>query len=90
MQSIQFTVTAAEGIHARPATMLVSTSAAFASTTEIIYNDKRSNLKSILAIMSLGIPTDAHITIEINGADEVVAKEKLLTTITSLELGIIQ
>lgn len=90
MQSIQFTVTAAEGIHARPATMLVSASAAFASTIEILFNGNRSNLKSILAAMSLGIPADASVAIEINGDDEVAAKEKLIETITSLELGNIQ
>ncbi|MBQ0140403.1 MAG: HPr family phosphocarrier protein [Kurthia sp.] len=90
MQSIQFTVTAAEGIHARPATMLVSASAAFASTIKLIFNGNRSNLKSILAVMSLGIPADADVAIEINGADEDAAKEKLVSTIASLELGNIQ
>lgn len=89
MENIQFTVTAAEGLHARPTTVLVSTAAAFTSTIEIIYAGKRSNIKSILAVMSLGVPTNADVEIEINGADEVAAKAKLVAAISDLELGTI-
>lgn len=89
MEKIQFTVTEAQGLHARPATTLVSSSAAFTSTININYADKSANIKSILAVMSLGIPTNAQVEIEISGDDEVTAKEKLVSVITELELGTI-
>lgn len=87
MENIKFTVTAAEGLHARPTTVLVSTAAAFSSTIEIIYANKRSNIKSILAVMSLGVPANAEVEIELNGDDEAAAKTKLVQTITDLQLG---
>lgn len=87
MEKIQFTVTEAQGLHARPATTLVSSAAAFTSTININYADKTANIKSILAVMSLGVPTNAQVEIEISGDDEVAAKEKLMNVITELQLG---
>lgn len=87
MESIQFTITAAEGLHARPATMLVSASSAFTSDLQLVYGEKKGNLKSILAIMSLGVPTGSDVSIEISGDDATLAKNQLTQIITDLSLG---
>ncbi|NBJ69266.1 MULTISPECIES: phosphocarrier protein HPr [Clostridia] len=65
-----FTITADTGVHARPATLLVNKAGQFESEVEITYNDKTVNLKSIMGVMSLGIPKGAKIKISANGSDE--------------------
>ncbi|MER2090212.1 phosphocarrier protein HPr [Sporosarcina sp. JAI121] len=66
----QFTVTDAQGIHARPASVLVSTANKFKSDISLVHNNKKVNLKSILGVMSLGIGLDEEIKITATGIDE--------------------
>lgn len=70
-----FTVTAETGIHARPATVLVQTASRFDADVNLEYNGKTVNLKSIMGVMSLGIPQGSQIKIIAAGsdADEAVA-----------------
>ncbi|WP_077327724.1 phosphocarrier protein HPr [Virgibacillus siamensis] len=70
MKEQTFTITADTGVHARPATLLVNKAGQFESEIEISYNDKSVNLKSIMGVMSLGIPKDAQVKITANGGDE--------------------
>ncbi|MDY0405251.1 phosphocarrier protein HPr [Virgibacillus sp. 179-BFC.A HS] len=65
-----FTITADTGVHARPATLLVNKAGQYESEVEISYNGKKVNLKSIMGVMSLGIPKGAQITISAEGTDE--------------------
>ena len=65
-----FTITADTGVHARPATLLVNQAGQFESEVELIYNNKKVNLKSIMGVMSLGIPKGAEIEITATGTDE--------------------
>lgn len=73
----KYKVTAETGIHARPATMLVQSASKFESEILLTYNGKSVNLKSIMGVMSLGIPNGAEISISYDGADEEAAKETL-------------
>lgn len=68
-----FVVIDKTGIHARPATTLVQTASQFDSDIDLEYNGKSVNLKSIMGIMALGIPTDAAIKITAKGSDSVEA-----------------
>jgi phosphocarrier protein len=70
-----FTVTAETGIHARPATVLVQTASKFDADVNLEYNGKTVNLKSIMGVMSLGIPQGSQIKIISSGgdADEAIA-----------------
>jgi phosphocarrier protein len=70
-----FTVTAETGIHARPATVLVQTASKFDADVNLEYNGKTVNLKSIMGVMSLGIPQGSQIKIIASGgdADEAIA-----------------
>lgn len=56
-----FVLAAESGIHARPATVLVQQASQF--NTEINLNNKVVNIKSIMGVMSLGIPKGAEIKI---------------------------
>ncbi|MFV8401083.1 HPr family phosphocarrier protein [Mycoplasma sp. 005V] len=58
------------GLHARPATLIVSTATKFKSDSKLIYNGREANLKSIMNIMALGVKHGAEITIKVSGEDE--------------------
>uniref|UniRef100_A0ABV7A2M5 Phosphocarrier protein HPr n=1 Tax=Virgibacillus sediminis TaxID=202260 RepID=A0ABV7A2M5_9BACI len=75
MKERTFTITAETGVHARPATLLVNKAGQYESEVEVSYNDKKVNLKSIMGVMSLGIPKNAEIKIIASGSDEEEALE---------------
>ena len=76
-----FKVTADSGIHARPATQLVQSAGKFDAEVNLEYNGKSVNLKSIMGVMSLGIPQGAEIKIVANGSDEADAIAALENTL---------
>ncbi len=65
------------GIHARPASLLCSAAGDYSGDIDIIYKSNRYTLKSIMKLMSLGIPQGAEITIESNGENELEIINKL-------------
>ena len=58
-EKLSFVVSDPVGLHARPATILVNQASKFASNVKLVYNGKEVNLKSIMGVMSLGVPTKA-------------------------------
>ncbi|MCZ0756879.1 phosphocarrier protein HPr [Anoxybacillus sp. J5B_2022] len=76
-----FKVTAESGIHARPATLLVQTASKFNSDINLEYNGKTVNLKSIMGVMSLGVPKGAQIKITAEGTDAAEALAALTDTL---------
>jgi phosphocarrier protein len=65
-----YTIIDEAGIHARPATILVNTVSKFASDTNIEYNGKSVNMKSIMGVMSLGVAKGAEVKVTATGSDE--------------------
>lgn len=76
-----FKIISKEGLHARPASELVKLANASISDMSIQYAEQNVNLKSILAVMALGVPANGEITITATGADEAEALQKLETTL---------
>ena len=70
MKEISVLVVDPVGLHARPATVAVNAASKFKSEVEVAYNGKTVNMKSIMGVMSLGIPTQSEITISCDGEDE--------------------
>ncbi|MFP3121953.1 phosphocarrier protein HPr [Ectobacillus funiculus] len=68
MAEKSFTVIDETGIHARPATVLVNAASKFDAEINLEYNGKTVNLKSIMGVMSLGVPKDAVIRITTEGS----------------------
>lgn len=58
------------GLHARPASMLVSTAMKFTSNILIKKNDRTANCKSIMSILSIGASNGDELEIVIEGQDE--------------------
>ena len=77
----QFKVIDEAGIHARPASMLVSVANKFESDVKLIHKEKSVNLKSILGVMSLGIGLDEEFKISTEGTDEQDALNELEKTL---------
>ncbi|WP_342045085.1 phosphocarrier protein HPr [Bacillus sp. OTU530] len=65
----QFVVIADSGIHARPVTKLVQAASKFHAGINLEYKGRTVNLKSIMGVMSLGIPKNASIKITAEGSD---------------------
>ena len=70
MKEISVLVVDPVGLHARPATVAVNAASKFKSEVKVAYNVKTVNMKSIMGVMSLGIPTQSEITISCDGEDE--------------------
>lgn len=75
-------IVAETGIHARPATLLVQAAGKFQSEVKLAYNGKEVNLKSIMAVLTLGAGKGADVTISADGADEEAALEGIVVTMT--------
>lgn len=73
MKQITVKVIDPVGLHARPASIAVKTANTFKSDINVNYNGKSMNLKSIMGVMAMGIPSQAEITITFNGEDEEAA-----------------
>ena len=69
----QYTILAAEGLHARPATTLIKLAKQFKSSTSLQKGDKIVKLNSMLNILSLGLKGGDVITMILEGDDEVTA-----------------
>ncbi|WZL71969.1 HPr family phosphocarrier protein [Clostridiaceae bacterium 35-E11] len=58
------------GLHARAATLLVTTASKYQAEIIVKRGEREANAKSILNIMSLGAMQNDNITLKINGSDE--------------------
>lgn len=81
MKEIKVLVIDPVGLHARPATVAVNAASKFKSDVKVAFKERSVNMKSIMGVMSLGIPTQSEITITCEGEDEdeaIVAIEEIL------------
>jgi len=77
----EFTIADEAGLHARPASLLVQKAASFSNPIWIEYDGKKLDLKSIMAVMSLGATQGSVIKIHVDGenAQEIMDElEKVL------------
>lgn len=80
----KFKITYANGLHARPATKLVSKANSFESEIVLEYQERKVNMKSIMGVMSLGVPTSSTIKIVIDGKDEEEAFKALSRVVNEI------
>lgn len=81
----QRTVTLASrnGLHARPATILVERARNFVSDIYLVANNEEVDGKSIISILTLGLGQGAKITVRASGDDAEEAVEALAELLTS-------
>ncbi|MDD8048565.1 MAG: HPr family phosphocarrier protein [Thomasclavelia sp.] len=85
-KKVTITVTDPVGLYATPATELVDNMKLYDSDIKLTYESKTVNMKSLMGVLSLGIPTKASIIIEAEGKDEDAAIERATQLVK--ELGI--
>ncbi len=75
-----------EGLHARPASVLVKTASAFQSDIRVGKGEKLTNAKSILGVLSLAIARGQEVNLVVEGPDEEAAVSALEKIITEREV----
>ena len=73
MKEFKYGVTDPEGLHARPAGILVKKAAEFQSKIMIDKAGKAADAKRILGVMGLGVKKGEEVTITAEGEDEETA-----------------
>ncbi|MFC0471353.1 HPr family phosphocarrier protein [Halalkalibacter kiskunsagensis] len=76
------------GIRGRPAILLVSTVAQFTSEVILEYKERQVNLKSVMGVLSLGVPKRASIKVIAKGVDAVQAIEVVDQVMEKEEIGV--
>ena len=76
-----------DGLHARPAAVLVQEASKFKSDIYLNKDGNRVNAKSIIDVMSLGAEEGSKIEIEIDGEDAKEAMDHLIDLIKNKKLG---
>jgi phosphocarrier protein HPr len=77
MKTFDYTITDPQGIHARPAGMLVKEAAKYQSSITIEKEGKKGDAKKIFAVMGLGVKAGQTITVTVEGEDEAAASEAI-------------
>lgn len=67
------------GLHARPVSILVGQASKFENEMSIQYKEKKVTLKSIIAVMSLAVPFNETVEIEVLGDSPEVVFQSLET-----------
>ena len=70
MEKISYIIKSENGIHARPAGMLVKKAGSFQSDIKIELGEKSANAKKIFSVMSLGAKKNDKVYITAEGTDE--------------------
>ena len=87
VKRIDFTVTDPVGLYATKATELVDTMKMFNSDIKLVYASKTVNMKSLMGVLSLGIPTKAKIEIIADGEDEDAVIKRALELMKDLGIS---
>ena len=70
MKEFEFVVTDPQGIHARPAGLLIKEAKKFESNISVFKGARKGDLKKIFTIMALGVKQGETIKVQVEGADE--------------------
>lgn len=77
MKEFNYVVGSENGIHARPASMLVKKASSYVSEITVFKGEESGSLKSLFDLLSLGIKKDDEIHIVIEGEDETEAENDI-------------
>lgn len=79
MKQFDYTITDPQGIHARPAGLLVKEAKKFSSAMSMTKDGKKANLKTLFAIMGLAVKAGNTVTVTVEGDDEAEAATAMET-----------
>ena len=75
MKEFNYTINDPNGIHARPAGVLVKEVKGFESSITVWKGDASCDMKKLMKLMGMGIKQGDTITVKVEGADEDAAVE---------------
>ncbi len=81
MKEFRYIIKAADGIHARPAGVLVNAAMKYKCDITMKANDREASVKKLFALMKLGIKQNDVITVVFNGEDEEDAYKEITKNI---------
>ncbi|MCD4669333.1 MAG: HPr family phosphocarrier protein [Actinomycetia bacterium] len=87
MKTFKIIIQNSEGLHARPASRLVSLCHRFDSNITLDSGDMEANGKNVTEVLGLGAEKGDRLTIKITGKDELKAKEALKKLFTNSAPG---
>ncbi|MBQ7954680.1 MAG: HPr family phosphocarrier protein [Lachnospiraceae bacterium] len=70
MKQLRYVITDPEGIHARPAALLIKLTTGFSSVITMEKGGKSGDAKRIFAVMGLGVKQGEEVLITAQGPDE--------------------
>ncbi len=73
MKEFTYTISDADGIHARPAGLLVKEAGKYKSDIILRLGEKEGDAKRIFSVMSLGVRCGQTVTVTVAGEDEELA-----------------
>ena len=80
MQSKKIRILSLHGLHLREAARIVTIAKKFTSTIQLWHNSAKADTRSILDVLSLGVPQNSEVTLVIEGADEKEAMREIAHT----------
>lgn len=84
MLTKEITISNPQGLHARPATLLVQKATTFKCEVSIEYNGRCANAKSLIGVLSLGVNKGYTVKIITNGTDEDLALNEIISMVEGL------
>ena len=77
MKTFTYIIKDKEGIHARPAGIIVAEAKKYSSSISITNKGTKAELKRIFGVMGLCVKSNEEVLVEIDGSDEELAYTKL-------------
>ena len=77
MKEFTYTITDPEGIHARPAGVLVKQAAGYSCAVKIAKDGREVDAKRIMGVLSLGVKCGMEVVVKCDGDDEEKASAEL-------------
>lgn len=70
MKTFEYTIKDPNGLHARPAGLLVQMAQKSASTIKITRGEKSADLKRLFAVMGMNVKRGETVSVSVEGSDE--------------------
>ena len=86
MKQISVLVVAPVGLHARPATVAVNAASKAKCEVNLTFKGRQVSMKSIMGVMSLGIPSQSEVLITCSGEDEDEAIDKIVEVLRNQKI----
>lgn len=86
MREFEYTVSDENGIHARPAGVIVTAAKKFESEVTLECNGRGADCKRLFSVMALGVACGDVITVRADGSDEDTAIKDIENTMRSAGL----